>query len=523
MTTGCGCQTPHRSDPARQEAGRGRAGAAAEFAVPLEEIRRPRRSAPPGAARSPSRRLRAGDLPGARDGLHLAALRVADGRRGAVSALLLDLVLTAGVYSLVGFEVTPSTVIGLLTILGFSLYDIVVVFDKVQENTRGHHRAAPPDVQRGDQPRRQPDAHALDQHRPGRAAARRAACSSSAPACSAPGTLKDLGLVLFVGIVLGAYSSIMFAPPVLVELKEQEPRIQAHGAAGAGPRRAATAAATSPARAPGAARVRTLRPTRSPRRRLARPPPRSATAAGREARPATTAGAAARGAGAGPAPARAPESGPTRPAAFPAGTGGAAPGRWLGERRDAPVQRARRRRGGTPPRAAREPAPRRPRLPQAGHRLQGHQAAARRPRRARRRPSTASPSPTRPTVDLVAGIEARGLRARARPIAVRARRRLRAGAQGRASCPGRSSRGAYALEYGEATLEVHTRQRPGRSAGARGRRRARHRAARPRRRAGPRPARRRHGRRVRRRSPSFLAVARGGSGRRRPGTALLRP
>ena len=55
----------------------------------------------------------------------------------AVASLLLDLVLTAGVYSLVGFEVTPSTVIGFLTILGFSLYDVVVVFDKVQENTRG--------------------------------------------------------------------------------------------------------------------------------------------------------------------------------------------------------------------------------------------------------------------------------------------------------------------------------------------------------------------------------------------------
>ncbi len=55
----------------------------------------------------------------------------------AVASLLLDLMLTAGVYSLVGFEVTPSTVIGFLTILGFALYDVVVVFDKVQENTRG--------------------------------------------------------------------------------------------------------------------------------------------------------------------------------------------------------------------------------------------------------------------------------------------------------------------------------------------------------------------------------------------------
>ena len=55
---------------------------------------------------------------------------------GAFVALIHDLVLTAGVYSLVGFEVTPSTVVGLLTILGFSLYDTVVVYDKVSENTR---------------------------------------------------------------------------------------------------------------------------------------------------------------------------------------------------------------------------------------------------------------------------------------------------------------------------------------------------------------------------------------------------
>ena len=57
--------------------------------------------------------------------------------RRAARALLHDLLLTAGVYSIVGFEVTPATVVGLLTILGFSLYDTVVVFDKVDENSRG--------------------------------------------------------------------------------------------------------------------------------------------------------------------------------------------------------------------------------------------------------------------------------------------------------------------------------------------------------------------------------------------------
>ncbi|MDQ1722720.1 MAG: preprotein translocase subunit SecF, partial [Pseudonocardiales bacterium] len=56
---------------------------------------------------------------------------------GAQIALLHDLIIAAGVYSIVGFEVTPSTIVGLLTILGFSLYDTVVVFDKVKENSRG--------------------------------------------------------------------------------------------------------------------------------------------------------------------------------------------------------------------------------------------------------------------------------------------------------------------------------------------------------------------------------------------------
>src|SRR5699024_4710634 len=60
----------------------------------------------------------------------------------AIVALLFDVIVTAGIYSIVGFEVTPATVIGLLTILGFSLYDTVIVFDKVEENTRGLRHTA---------------------------------------------------------------------------------------------------------------------------------------------------------------------------------------------------------------------------------------------------------------------------------------------------------------------------------------------------------------------------------------------
>jgi preprotein translocase subunit SecF len=147
----------------------------------------------------------------------------------AVSSLLLDLVLTAGVYSLVGFEVTPSTVIGFLTILGFSLYDVVVVFDKVQENTRG--------ITAGSL-RTYAEATNL--------AVNQTLMRSINTGLVAllpvggllfigagllgAGTLKDLGLVLFVGMGLGVLSSIMFASPLLTALKDQEPRIKSHNA-----------------------------------------------------------------------------------------------------------------------------------------------------------------------------------------------------------------------------------------------------------------------------------------------------
>jgi preprotein translocase subunit SecF len=147
----------------------------------------------------------------------------------ALSSLLLDLILTAGVYSLVGFEVTPSTVIGFLTILGYSLYDVVVVFDKVQENTRGITASST---------RTYSEATNL--------AVNQTLMRSINTGLVAllpvggllfigagllgAGTLKDLGLVLFVGMGFGVISSIMFAAPVLSALKDQEPKIKAHTA-----------------------------------------------------------------------------------------------------------------------------------------------------------------------------------------------------------------------------------------------------------------------------------------------------
>jgi preprotein translocase subunit SecF len=145
----------------------------------------------------------------------------------ALAALLQNLVLTAAVYLLVGFEVTPSTVIGFLTILGFALYDVVVVFDKVRENTRGIT---------GNPNRTYGEAANL--------AVNQTLMRSINTAIVAllpvggllfigagllgAGTLKDLGLVLFVGMLAAVYSSIFLATPVLVDLKEQEPRFKMH-------------------------------------------------------------------------------------------------------------------------------------------------------------------------------------------------------------------------------------------------------------------------------------------------------
>ena len=147
----------------------------------------------------------------------------------AVSSLLLDLVLTAGVYSLVGFEVTPSTVIGFLTILGFSLYDVVVVFDKVQENTRNITTSS---VQTYSEATNLAVNQTLMRSiNTGLVALLPVGGLLFIGAgLLGAGTLKDLGLVLFVGMGLGVISSILFASPMLAALKDQDPRIKSHNA-----------------------------------------------------------------------------------------------------------------------------------------------------------------------------------------------------------------------------------------------------------------------------------------------------
>jgi preprotein translocase subunit SecF len=166
----------------------------------------------------------------------------------ALVALVHDILITIGVYSLLHFEVTPSTVIGVLTILGYSLYDTVVVFDKVKENTRGVL---------GQSRQTYSDAANLAVNQ---TLVRSVNTSIVAllPVASilfvgagllGAGTLKDLALALFVGMAAGTYSSIFIATPFLCQLMERDPqmkalarRVQSRGSAAGGRSRTASSA-----------------------------------------------------------------------------------------------------------------------------------------------------------------------------------------------------------------------------------------------------------------------------------------
>ncbi|HET8595456.1 MAG TPA: protein translocase subunit SecF [Intrasporangium sp.] len=143
----------------------------------------------------------------------------------ATIALLHDLVVTVGIYALFGFEITPSSMIGFLTILGYSLYDTVVVFDKVRENTAEAFRT-----------KRMTYAQAAN------LAVNQTLVRSINTTVVAllpiaavlvvgftllgPGTLLDLALALFIGITAGAYSSIFIATPLFVDFRRNEPEVR---------------------------------------------------------------------------------------------------------------------------------------------------------------------------------------------------------------------------------------------------------------------------------------------------------
>ena len=145
----------------------------------------------------------------------------------ALAALVFDVVTTAGVYSLVGFEVTPATVIGLLTILGFSLYDTVIVFDKVEENVHGfEHTTRRTFAEQANLAINQTFMRSIN-----------TSLISVLPILAliviavwllGVGTLQDLALVQLVGVIVGTYSSIFFATPLLVAMRERTDLVRSH-------------------------------------------------------------------------------------------------------------------------------------------------------------------------------------------------------------------------------------------------------------------------------------------------------
>lgn len=142
----------------------------------------------------------------------------------AIVALAHDVLITVGIYALSGFEVSPATVTGILTILGFSLYDTVVVFDKIRENTHdtksGRTYAESANLAVNQTLVRSINTSIV-------ALLPVAAILYAGVVQLGSGSLKDLALALFVGMAAGAYSSIFIATPLLVQLKGRDADVDA--------------------------------------------------------------------------------------------------------------------------------------------------------------------------------------------------------------------------------------------------------------------------------------------------------
>ncbi len=143
----------------------------------------------------------------------------------ALVALAHDVLITIGIYALSGFEVTPATVTGVLTILGFSLYDTVVVFDKVRENTKNLARSRRTYREAANLAINQTLVRSINTSVV--ALLPVGALLYVGVVTLGSGALKDLALALFVGMAAGLYSSVFIATPLLVQLKEREPGVKA--------------------------------------------------------------------------------------------------------------------------------------------------------------------------------------------------------------------------------------------------------------------------------------------------------
>ena len=143
----------------------------------------------------------------------------------AMIALVHDLVLTAGFYGLTGFEITPAAVIGFLTILGYSLYDTVVVFDKIRENTAD--AALMSSRTFGETVNLATNQTLVRSINTSVVAALPIASILFIGAFAlGAGTLRDISLALLIGIIVGTYSTIFLASPIYAQLRELEPKVR---------------------------------------------------------------------------------------------------------------------------------------------------------------------------------------------------------------------------------------------------------------------------------------------------------
>ncbi|NLZ58814.1 MAG: protein translocase subunit SecF [Corynebacterium sp.] len=148
----------------------------------------------------------------------------------AMVALLVDAVVIAGIYATIGFEVSPATVIGLLTVLTFSIYDTVVVFDKVRENTEGfEHSLRRTYSEQANLAVNQTFMRSISTTII--AALPIIALMVVAVWMMGVGTLKDLALIQLIGVVEGTFSSVFLATPILVYLKNRSAKTKKHNAA----------------------------------------------------------------------------------------------------------------------------------------------------------------------------------------------------------------------------------------------------------------------------------------------------
>ena len=146
----------------------------------------------------------------------------------AILALFHDLIITIGIYALVGFAVTPTTMIGVLTILGYSLYDTVVVFDKIRENVVDLTKGSSTYSEQANLAVNQVLIRSINTTVIGVLPV--AALLFTGAFILQTGPLKDLGLARFVGMLAGAYSSLFIATPLLTDMRESEPEMKEHRA-----------------------------------------------------------------------------------------------------------------------------------------------------------------------------------------------------------------------------------------------------------------------------------------------------